>query len=159
MAVDRLRKAIETAVAMRHVPLQPPLDERGIEITSRSLQEYRLPPLPDDYRALLSITNGFVGLNYILRASEPFAHEPPLLAGTILAILRDEIIDRGSIVVGRLTSDSVLTYHGDKHRYLAVADCGSYADWPDLVSFIEERNHLAAERLARLSPASASAIN
>lgn len=150
----KLRKALTVATTLRGNRLEAPADARTIEITSGSLQEYRLPPLPDDYRAFLAISNGFVGLNYILRATEPFSHEPPLLAGTIRAILRDELIDKRSIVVGRLSADAYLTYHSDQKRYFAIADRDHpFHEYPDLLGFIEEYNRRTAERLAPLSGA------
>lgn len=152
MLANQLRKALEIAAAMRGSSLRAPLDEADIKGISLMLQEYRLPPLPDDYRAFLSVTDGFVGLNYVLWGLKPIGHEPPVLAGTIRGILRDEIIDKRSLVVGSIASDRYLIYNPANKTYQALAEYDRpYREHKDLLSFIEEKNRITAERLAPLS--------
>jgi len=64
------------------------------------------------------------------------------------------VIALWTIVVGRLSADSYLTYHADQRRYFAVTDRDHpYHEYLDLLSFIEDYNQRTAERLAPPSKA------
>ena len=66
MLASKLRKPLTSAITLRGNGLERPADADTIEITSRSLQDDRLLPLPSDDGAFLAISNGFVGPNCIL---------------------------------------------------------------------------------------------
>jgi len=73
--------------------------------------------------------------------------EPSVFAATQQAI-RDEFIDRMSLVLGR--SYSVLTYHSQKKQYVLLDDHSGqeFEIVPDLVAFVDYMNGIARQTLA-----------
>ncbi len=153
MVLTATQQAIEAAKAIRGY-LLPPAGKAQIESANAVLVGHGLPKIPQDFSEYLELCNGFQGANFLLLGTNPMALagdyvEPSVFAATQQAI-RDEFIDRMSLVLGRSYSGILVTYHSQKKQYVLLDDHSDqeFDIVPDLIAFVDYMNGIARQTLA-----------
>jgi hypothetical protein len=153
MDLTATQQAIEAAKAIRGY-LMPPAGKAQIQSANTVLAGHGLPKIPQDFSEYLELCNGFQGANFLLLGTNPMPlagdYVEPSIFGATQQAIRDEFIDRMSLVLGRSYSGIVVTYHSQKNAYVLLDDQSGqeFEVLPDLLAFVAYMNGIALKTLA-----------
>jgi hypothetical protein len=154
MYLTATQLAIEAAKAIRGYRL-PPADKAQIESANAVLAGHGLPKIPQDFSEYLELCNGFQGANFLLPGTNPMPlagnYVESSIFGATQKAIRDEFIDRMSLVLGKCYAGALVTYHSQKKQYVTLDEHTGqeFEIFPDLVAFVDYMNAIARKSASR----------